>query len=96
MIDENKFWDLVHKWEFETRFQSSTTSILTHPLLNEVIQMGPEAIPLILKGLKDNWFLAFALNKLTGEWPVNEEYAGDGEKITECWFKWAKRHGYQV
>ncbi len=96
MIDENKFWELVRNWEYQTRFQSSATAILSHPALSEIIQMGPEAIPLILKALKDNWFLSFALHKITNEWPVKDEYAGNGEKIIECWQKWARKHGYQI
>jgi len=96
MIDENRFWELIRNWEYQTRFQSSSTVILTHPSLNEIILMGYEAIPLILRALKDNWHLSYALHKITGDWPVKKEYAGNGEKITECWLKWAKQRGYQT
>jgi hypothetical protein len=95
MIDENKFWELVAVWHMETRFLSSATNILTHPAINSMIQMGPEVIPLVLRALKDYWHLAYVLHKVTGEWPVKDECAGDGDKINECWYRWAKKHGYQ-
>lgn len=96
MIDENKFWELIRSWEYQTYNQKSAITKLAHPLLNEIILMGPEAIPLLLKALPENWFLAFALHKITTEWPVKNEYAGNGEKIIESWRKWAKRRGYQI
>ena len=96
MIDENRFWDLINKWEFDTRFSSMAREILSHPALSDIIQMGPEAIPLVLKAMKGNFHLAFILHKLTGEWPVKEEYAGKSEKIIECWQRWARKRGYQI
>lgn len=95
MIDENKFWELIRSWEYQTLHESSATRILCNASLNEVIQMGPEVIPLVLKALPENWFLAFALHKITGEWPVRDEYAGNGEKIIESWRKWANKRGYK-
>lgn len=96
MIDENKFWELVRQWEFDTRLQSSSAQILSHPSVAAITQMGQEVIPLALKVLKDNWFMAFVLHKVTGEWPVKDEFKGNQAKIIEAWRKWAKKHGYQV
>jgi hypothetical protein len=94
MIDENKFWELVTVWQMDTRYMSSASDMLSHPSVNAMIQMGPEVIPLVLLALKENWHLSYVLHKVTGEWPVKDEYAGNGEKINECWYKWAKKHGY--
>lgn len=96
MIDENKFWELIRQWEFDTKYLSSSTQILGHPSMTTIIQMGPEAIPLVLRAMKDNFHLTFILHKLTGEWPVKDEYKGNGPKIIECWRKWAQKHNYQV
>jgi hypothetical protein len=96
MIDEDKFWQLVRQWEFDTKFQSSSSQILSHPSVAAIIQMGQEVIPLAVKALKDNWFMAFVLHKVTGDWPVKDECAGNAPKIIESWRKWAKKHGYQV
>jgi len=96
MIDENKYWDLVRQWEFDTRNTSSAAQILGHPSVAGLIQMGQEIIPMVLKTMKDNYHFTFVLHKLTGEWPVKDEYKGNGPKIIEAWRKWAKKHGYQV
>lgn len=96
MIDENKFWELMRQWEFDTRLDSSSTKILSHPSVTAIIQMGQEAIPLALKALPDNWFVAFILHKLTNEWPVRDEWKGNSRKIIEAWRKWAQKHGYKV
>ena len=66
MFDENKFWELLNMWKYQTALLSSSTKILSH------------------------------LHKLTSEWPVKEEYRGNGKKIIECWLSWGKKHGYQV
>ena len=96
MIDENKFWDLVRQWEYDTKYTSSASQILSHSSVAAMIQMGPEAIPLVLKAMKENFHITYVLHKLTGDWPVRDEYAGNGPKIIECWRKWAKKHGYQL
>jgi hypothetical protein len=96
MIDENKFWELVRQWEYETKYFSSPTQTLSHPSVTAIIQMGQEVIPLAIKALKDNWFMAFVLHKLTNEWPVKDEYKGNATKIIEAWRKWAAKHGYKI
>src|SRR5271157_2159539 len=40
MIDENKFWELIRQWEFDTKYLSSSTQILGHPSMTTIIQMG--------------------------------------------------------
>ncbi len=96
MIDENKFWDLVRQWEYDTKYASSATQVLSHSSVAALIQMGQEAIPLVLNAMKENYHLTYVLHKLTGDWPVRDEYAGNGPKIIESWRKWAKKHGYQT
>lgn len=96
MVDENKFWDLVRKWEYDTRNISSASQILGHPSVAGLVQMGQEIIPLLLKVMKDNYHFTFILHKLTGEWPVKDEYKGNGPMIIQSWRKWAHRHGYQT
>lgn len=95
MIDENKFWELVNKWEFDTRFNSTVRDSLAHPAITEIILMGYDVIPLVLTAMKGNYHLAFVLHKITGEWPVKDEFAGKSDKIIECWQKWAKKRGYR-
>jgi hypothetical protein len=96
MIDENKFWELVRQWEYDTKYSSSAAQTLSHPSVTAIIQMGQEAIPLAVKALKENWFMAFVLHKLTNEWPVKDEYKGNQSKIIESWRKWAQKHNYPL
>lgn len=96
MIDENKFWDLVRQWEYDTRNISSANQILGHSSVGQIIQMGQEVIPLVLKAMGENYHFTFILHKLTGEWPVKEEFKGNGPRIINCWRKWARKHGYQT
>ena len=96
MIDENKFWQLIDTWKRDIRYTSSATEILTHPAVNTLINMGQETIPLALKALKGHWYLGYVLHKLTGEWPVKDEFAGNESKVVECWLRWAKKNGYTI
>ena len=96
MIDENMFWGLIDVWEMDTKFYSSSTDILSHPSVTTLIRMGSEIIPLTLVAMKDNFHLAYVLHKITGAWPVKNEYAGNGPKIIESWYNWARKQGYQI
>ncbi len=51
MIDEDKFWELVRQWEYDTKYSSSPAQTLSHPSVTAIIQMGQEVIPLALKAL---------------------------------------------
>jgi hypothetical protein len=95
MIDENKFWDLIRQWEYDTRYVSSASQILGHSSVTAIIQMGQEVIPLVLKAMNENFHLAFVLHKLTGEWPVKDDYKGNGPMIIKSWRKWAQKRGYK-
>lgn len=94
MINEEKFWQLMRQWEFDAKYQSSPAQVFRHPSVAALIQMGQEVIPLALKALKDNWYVAFVLHKVTNDWPVNDEHKGNSAKIIEGWRKWAHKHGY--
>lgn len=96
MIDENAFWELIDVWEMDTKFYSSATDILSHWSVTSLIGMGQEIIPLVLVAMKDNFHLAYVMHKITGAWPVKNEHAGNGPKIIESWYRWAKKQGYQI
>lgn len=96
MVDEKKFWELLNRWEYDTKYVSSASQILNHSSVLAIIQMGQEVIPLVLKAMNENFHLAFVLHKLTGEWPVKDQYKGNGPEIIRAWRKWAKKRGYQI
>lgn len=92
-----KFLRLKAQWEAETAMLSSTTEISMHPAYQEIIGMGPSAIPLILSDMKKelgHWF--WALKAITGEDPVSPEQRGRIKEMTEAWLRWGREKGYRV
>ena len=92
---ETRFRALADQWRWETGPLSSSTAIAAHPAYQEIIGMGPAAIPMVLQELQercDHWFAA--LRALSGENPVPREYAGRIPKITELWLEWGRERGY--
>ena len=93
----SKFRRLMEQWKIETTFASSVLEMVTNPVYQQIIGMGREAIPHIVKELSrqpDHWF--WALKAITGEDPVQEKDRGDLSKMTGAWLLWAARNGYNV
>ena len=92
-----KFLTLKAKWEAETAMLSSVTEKAMHPAYQQIIGMGPTAIPLILSEMKKelgHWF--WALKSITGEDPVPPEQRGKIKKMTEAWLRWGREKGYHL
>ncbi len=90
---EKKFRELVSHWREETAFISSTSEIVTKFSYYRIIALGKDAIPLILRELKENgghWFLA--LQALTGENPVKPEDIGRMRVMAQAWLEWGQQH----
>ena len=69
--------------------------IAEHRAYQEIIGMGKEAIPLILRDLKEThapWF--WALRSIARENPVRPEDRGDVDAMTAAWLDWGKRRLY--
>jgi hypothetical protein len=93
---EERFRRLAEVWQRETGFLSSMSEASSHPAYQEIIQLGPEVIPLLLRDMERNhshWFAA--LRSLTGANPVPATVGGNIPKIVEAWLQWAKDNGYQ-
>ena|SRR5215813_1104719 len=91
---ERIFQSLAKQWREETMFLSSLTQKVLHPAYQQIIGLGPDALPLILRELKENgghWF--WALGAITRENPVAAEDAGRVKKMKEAWLDWGKQHG---
>jgi hypothetical protein len=89
-----RFADLVDTWRRETAVISSTTELAMHPAYQQIIGMGPAALPLILRELKDrpaHWF--WALKAITGADPVAPEDRGRVPQMTRAWLGWGKERG---
>ncbi len=93
---EERFRRLAAVWRRETAYLSSMTEASSHPAYQEIIRLGPEVIPLLLRDLESHhshWFAA--LQTLTGAKPVPVENAGNIPKMVDAWLAWAKDKGYQ-
>lgn len=91
---ESYFHALKDKWLADTRFSSSINSSLSHPLYHEILMLGENIVPLLLKDLIKNrthWF--FALSQLTGENPIKPAHAGNLDQMIDDWTKWGEEHG---
>lgn len=90
-----KFERLSMEWREDTAFLSSVQQMAMHPAYQEIIGMGPDAIPLILKDLErtqDHW--SWALSAITGINSVCEEDRGIVSKMADSWLNWGRQAGY--
>ncbi len=90
-----RFNNLKSEWEESTAFISSITDIAMHPSYQQIIGMGPSAIPLILQEMlkkPGHWF--WALKSITGEDPILPEHRGRIKDMTEDWLNWAMEQRY--
>jgi hypothetical protein len=93
--DARKLFEvLAAKWQDDTAFLSSVSDVALHPAYQRIVGMGPAALPLIFRDLKNapnHWF--WALNAITGENPVPEENWGDIAAMRNYWLEWGKERG---
>jgi hypothetical protein len=91
---EQQFQSAAERWSTETGAHSSLTMRQKHPAYRELVAMGWNAVPLLLRALKDRpdyWFPA--LREITGENPVTPERKGDYDKMSESWRQWGQNKG---
>ena len=70
-------------------------TIAAHRAYQEIIGMGNDAIPLILRDLEESpsqWF--WALSSITRESPIRPEDRGDVDAMTLAWLDWGRRNRY--
>jgi hypothetical protein len=93
---EERFRDLVTCWKRERGHHSSSARLADHPAYQQIIAMGPEVIPLLLRELDrepDHWFRA--LHALTGANPVPPESRGKVRQMADAWLGWGREQGYE-
>lgn len=92
---QERFDSLVQKWHEETDHLSAPLDIVTNLHYQQIIGMGPSALPLIIKELEARggyWF--WALRAITGIDPVPPEARGKASAMTRAWLSWWKKNGY--
>ncbi len=92
---EPRFRRLASIWHEAVAHQSSSTLRNNHPAYREIIALGPDVVPLLLRDMQEHhthWFAA--LREITGANPVPESVAGNVPQIVDAWLRWAKDQGY--
>ena len=93
---ETTFYQLVEQWKSETRGISSTEQLSVHPAYQQIIGMGRDVIPLLLRELEKNsgrWF--WALKSISREEPVTPEQRGKTKEMISAWLNWGREKGYK-
>jgi len=92
--EEQQFYDLVAAWKQGRGPHSSSARLAEHPAYQQIIRLGPEVVPLILRELErepDHWFRA--LHALTGVEPVPVETRGKLRELVAAWLRWGANKG---
>jgi hypothetical protein len=90
-----RFDQLVRTWLAERDLTASISDIVLHPAYQQIIGMGPEAVPLLLRELErkpDHWF--WALKAITRKDPVPPDSRGKLREMTSAWIRWGRENGY--
>lgn len=85
-----EFRRLADEWKRSTFFVSSTQEKCMHPAYQQIIGLGPKALPLILDDLRASgglWF--WALEMISRENPVPDENLGNYDLMKSAWLNWA-------
>src|SRR5262245_22566591 len=93
---EQRFQDLALSWKRDRGPFSPSTRLTEHPAYQQIISMGPEIVPLLLRELErqpDHWFRALAV--LTGANPVPDESRGTLREMATAWLRWGREQGYE-
>ena len=88
---EGRFNDLAEKWASETAHHSMMSSIVLHGSYQEIIGLGRDVLPLVLKRLSvqpNHWF--WALRMISGEDPVPACDVGKIDAMRDAWLAWGR------
>jgi hypothetical protein len=90
----SEFTKLAKVWREQAGGQSSPLKQSMHPAYQQIIGMGKQVVPLILKELKEKggqWY--WALGAITGDNPIDPQDAGNISKMKASWLDYGKaRH----
>lgn len=94
---EQRVARLLRTWRDETAYFSSTHQIVANPAYQELISLGPAALPFLFRDIEQtgDGHLTNALSAITGADPIPDEHCGRIRKIAEDWLAWAREQGYR-
>lgn len=90
----DRFRQLADDWSSNTNHISSIDDLTSYPSYREIIGLGWDVVPFLLKDLQENkrfWFPALAA--ITNVRPFDSSDAGNGKRMTDAWIRWGKRKG---
>jgi hypothetical protein len=93
---EERFRRLARAWHQAVAHLSSTTRRNNHPAYQEIIRIGLDVVPWLLRDMEENqthWFSA--LRQITGADPIPKSAAGRVPEMVDAWLCWAKDNGYR-
>ncbi|SRR6266404_4570335 len=88
-----EFNKLAEKWYSDTARQSSVEEMVLHPAYQQIIGMGTDALPFVLRELKRtraHWLWALAMI-------VRDDHAKPGQSFREAvdsWLEWGRSERY--
>ncbi|MDA1018364.1 MAG: hypothetical protein O3A00_28405 [Planctomycetota bacterium] len=88
------FSQLKEDWKTASRYMSNPAQMAILWPYQQIIGLGPRAIPLLLAELQqepDHWF--WALEAITGANPVVPEAVGHVKQMAEAWIEWGTARG---
>jgi len=94
LFAENRFRTLAQAWKRETTFASTANRMFLLQSYQQIIGLGPSAVPLILRDLElepNHWY--WALAAITGENPVKPQEAGNIRAMRAAWLNWGRTKG---
>src|SRR5436305_15348493 len=88
---------LLGTWREQTAYLSSSTQMTAHPAYQELVTLGPAALPFLFRDLEQtgDGHLSKALAAITGAHPVPAGDRGNVRKVADAWLRWARENGYR-
>lgn len=90
----DRFQRLAVAWKEQSRLMSNPAQMAMLKPYQQIIGLGPDAVPLILAELQrepDHWF--WALEAITSEDPVPPEAGGVVRQMAQAWIDWGRARG---
>ncbi len=90
----DRFHRLAADWKQQSLLMSNPAQMAMLKSYQQIIGLGPVAVPLILEELQrepNHWF--WALEAITNENPVPPESAGITRKMADAWIDWGRAQG---
>ena len=91
-----RFQHLATAWRARKSHSSCVEDMAMDSSYQQIIGLGPSAVPLILEELEDrpeHWF--WALHAITGANPVPARSRGKIRAMASAWLRWGKKQGYK-